>query len=168
MRQQAGFAQYQCRRRFQIGQCRLGAECPQGVARSGVAQLRLVAEREKGFLAAGGLTGAGNFEDGIGREVVRLALARRPRESAVVADVPTQPREGDEDLLGEAHRIAMAGEAKVFRQSRKTGKVIAGRQRYGLGVRQRTTRCRRGESTCHFARDAHCRSIAICRAPRKS
>ena len=55
MRQQPRLLQHQRRRPLEIVERRLGAERPQGVAGGGVAQLRLVAQREQRLLAAGRL-----------------------------------------------------------------------------------------------------------------
>src|SRR5262249_22218967 len=112
------------------------AELAQRRLRGGVAQLRLVAEGEEGLLAAGGLALAGDVEDGLRREVVRLALARRARERAVVADIPAQLRQRDEHLLGEAHARAMTGAAKLFGQCGQSTEVLAFRQRHRLEGRQ--------------------------------
>ena len=95
-----------------------------------VAQLRLVAQREQRLLAAGRLAPAGDVEHGLGREVVRLGLARRVRERAVVAHVPAQLGQRDEHLLGEAHVRAVAGEAEPLRQRRERGEVVAFGQRH--------------------------------------
>ena len=77
---------------------RLAAERPKLLARDLVAELRLVAEREERLGAAGRRTGAGDVEHLVGRKVGALAAAGRAGEGAVVADVPAELRQRDEDL----------------------------------------------------------------------
>ena len=132
VRQQARLFQHQRCRSLEIFQRRLGAERAQSIAGRRVTQLRLVAQREQRLLAAGGLAPAGDVEHGLGREVVRLGLARRVRERAVVAHVPAQLGQRDEHLLGEAHVRAVAGEAEPLRQRRERGEVVAFGQRHRL------------------------------------
>ena len=77
---------------------RLAAERGELLAGDAVAPLRLVAEREQRLAAAGRGARARDLEHLVRRQVRPLAAARRPRERAVVADVPAELRQRDEDL----------------------------------------------------------------------
>jgi hypothetical protein len=80
------------------------------IPRDAVAPLGLVAEREQGLPAAGRRSGAGDLQHLVGREVRSLAPSRRMGERAVVADVPAQLRQRDEDLrrVGDDRTAAQA------------------------------------------------------------
>ena len=68
------------------------------LARSPVAQLRLVAQGEERLAATGALARACHLEHLVEAQVGTLAPARRPRERAVVTDVAAELRQRDEDL----------------------------------------------------------------------
>jgi hypothetical protein len=82
-------------------------ELSERFAREAVAQLGLVAEREERFLAACGSTRPRDGKDLLEREISRLAFARRVRERAVVAYVPAQLRERNENLARIRHHAAV-------------------------------------------------------------
>ena len=88
-------------------------------ARRAVAQLRLVAEREQRLLAAGRCAGARDRQHLVEREIGALALARRLREGAVVADVAAELRQRDEDLarIGDERPCAASRRAAAARIS---------------------------------------------------
>ena len=90
-----------------------------------VAPFRLIAQREQGFLAAGGLAGAGDGEHGVGGEIGRLAGAGGMREGAVVAHVAAELGERDEHLLGEGDARAMTGEAQALGQCGERVEIVA-------------------------------------------
>ena len=77
---------------------RRAAELGELLARGPVAELGLVAEREEGLVAACLGARAGDAQHLVRGHVGALAPPRRVRERAVVADVPAQLRERDEDL----------------------------------------------------------------------
>ena len=118
-------------RGFQVPEGGIDTQRGQRLAGGGVAQLRLVAEREQCLLAARGLAGARDLEHGVGREEVRLARVGRAGEGAVVAHVAAEPGQRDEHLLGEGHSVAVPGEAQLLGKRHEAGKVVA------LGERQR-------------------------------
>ena len=68
------------------------------VARGAVAQLRLVAEREKRLGATSGRPGARDRKDFVRGEIGALARARPLGERAIVADVPAKMGERNEHL----------------------------------------------------------------------
>ena len=88
VRQESGFLKHQRRHFREIGNRRGVPERGQFVPRRAVPQFRLVAEREQGLRAAGGLAGSSDPEDLVRAEIGRLPLTGRSRETAVVADVP--------------------------------------------------------------------------------
>jgi hypothetical protein len=85
------------------------AERLQFLARHRVSELRLVAEGEQRFLAAGHGPRARDAEHLVAREIGALAPPRRMREGAVVADVAAKPGQRDEHLPGVRHQRAVAG-----------------------------------------------------------
>ncbi len=93
----------------EVGDRRLAAELCKLLACSAVAELGLVPEGEERLVAACLGPGTRDGEHLVRRHVGALAPPRRLRERAVVADVPTELRERDEDLRGvrdQAHRVA--------------------------------------------------------------
>ena len=98
VRQQAGLLEDQSRHRLQIVERRPVAELRERLPRRAVAPLRLVAQREQRFLAAGRGARPRNIQHLLRRHVGGLAPARRLGEGAVVADVPAEMRQGDEHL----------------------------------------------------------------------
>ena len=98
MRQQGGLAQHQRGHGAEIGQGAVVAEARKLFPRLAVAQLRLVAEGEQGFLAIGLGAGARNGQNLIGGKVGRGIAARRMGEGSVMAAIAAKPGEGDEYL----------------------------------------------------------------------
>jgi hypothetical protein len=92
---------------LQVVERRRTAERGELVTCGAIAQLRLVAEREQRLTATRRGPGTCNGEHLVDREVRTLAPTRRPRERAVVADVPAQLRERDEDLGRERDETAV-------------------------------------------------------------
>ena len=107
--QQPGLAQHLARDVREVGGGRLEAEARELLASRAVAQLGLVAEREERLAAAGRDALARDLEGLVDGQVGALASPRRPRERAVVAHVPAQHRERDEDLrrVGDADPVAL-------------------------------------------------------------
>ncbi len=98
VRQEPGLLHDEPRAAREVLQRRLAAELGKLVARSPVAQLRLVAEREERLAAAGLRACPRDLEHLLLRHVRALAAPRRPGEGAVVADVPAELCQRDEDL----------------------------------------------------------------------
>ena len=137
MRQQPGFAQHQPRHLGEIRQSRVVAEPRQRLARRGIAQFGLVAEREQRLVAAGRGAGAGDRQHLLGVEIDRLARPRRMGEGAVMAHVAAQLGQRDEHLARIGDEVAMAPVAQRRRrahQRRQLGGVAVGqRQRRFAG-----------------------------------
>ena len=89
---------------------RLAAELGELLARGAVAELGLVPEREERLVATGLGSRARDLEHLVGAHVRALAAAGRLREGAVVADVPAELRERDEDLgrVGDQRHASIA------------------------------------------------------------
>ena len=113
VRQQAGLLEHEPGTAGEVLERRLAAELPQLVARDAVAELRLVAEREERLVTAGGRARAGDREHLVLGQVRALAAAGRVRERAVVADVPAELRQRDEDLRREGDEPPVPGLSKA-------------------------------------------------------
>ena len=98
VRQQARLLEHSLGRAGQVLERGGAAERGQLLARRPVPQLRLVAEREQRFAAAGGGACPGDVQHLVEGQVRALAALRRRREGAVVADVAAELRQRDEDL----------------------------------------------------------------------
>src|SRR5690606_37021488 len=68
------------------------------LARNAVAALRLIAQGEEGLLATGGGACPRNLEHLLAGHECGFAFARRARKGAIVADVPAQVSQRNEDL----------------------------------------------------------------------
>ncbi len=132
VRQQAGLLQHQPRHGGEIGERRRVAERGQFLARLPVAQLRLVAEREQGLVAAGPRAGARDGEHLVRGEEGALAAPRRMGEGAVVADIAAELGERDEHLARDGDDVAEPGIAHPRRGGGKGGDVIVAGQRHRL------------------------------------
>ena len=121
VRQEAGLLEHRAGGLREIRDRRGMAQPRELVARCGVAQLRLVAEREQRLLAARPDAGRRDRQHLVEREIGIVAPARRLRERAVVADVAAKPGQRDEDL------------ARI-RNQRAVGRVPACRRRLGQRI----------------------------------
>ncbi len=139
MRQQPGLGHHRTAHLGEVGDGAGESQRGQRLGGGAVAQLRLVAEREEGLLAAGGRAGTGNGEDLVLHEVGRAARTRPLGKGAVMADVAAELGERDEDLarIGDEPRMGGIAQRRRLRHQR--------RQRQGQGA----LRDRRGE--CHAA-----------------
>src|SRR2546430_465452 len=99
VRQQPGLFQYRDRAGPYIVHCGLVAALLQPCLGLWPPVLGPVAEREEGLLASLRGTGAGDVEYLVALQVRGRQAVRHRGESAVVATVPAQPGERDEDLL---------------------------------------------------------------------
>ena len=115
MRQQAGLLEDQPRHGLQIVERRFVAELRERLPRRAVAPLRLVAQGEQRFLAAGRRARPCNLKHLLRRHVGALAPARRLGESAVMADVAAEMRQRNEHLA----RIADARPVQPVAQPRR-------------------------------------------------
>src|SRR5919201_4378324 len=108
MRQDPRLLQHEPRAPREVLQRRLAAERPQLVARRPIPELRLVAEREERLVASRRRARPRDVEHLLLRHVRALAPPRRSRERAVVADVPAELRQRDEDLrrVGDERTVA--------------------------------------------------------------
>ena len=98
VRQQPGLLEDPDRHRAHVGE-RVGVpRLVEPLASRGPAILGPIAEGEESLSASEGNSAAGDVEDLIGREIRRGHAVRDSRESAVVAAVPAQAGERDEDL----------------------------------------------------------------------
>ena len=122
VRQEAGLLEHRAGGLREIRDRRGMAQPREFVARCGVAQLRLVAEREQRLLAARPDAGRRDRQHLVEREIGIVAPARRLRERAVVADVAAKPGQRDEHL------------ARIGNQ-RAVGRVPACRRRLGSAHR---------------------------------
>ena len=141
VRQEARLEQDPLRRLPQVGKGGLVAQLGQAVTGGLVAQFRLVAEGEQRFLATGLGGKAGLAQHGVKRHVSRLALLRRLGEDAVVADVPAQVGQRQEDLAGVRNEVAVAAVSQLagdVDQSFEAAARLDAGKRTGL-VRGRTT-----------------------------
>src|SRR6516162_11718153 len=107
MREQAGLAPYQFRHRGEIGEGSLVTEPGQCLARRGVPQFGLVAQREQRLMTSGARAGCRNRENLIGVEVSGFVATRWMGEGAIVADVAAELGQRDEDLARIRDEIAM-------------------------------------------------------------
>jgi hypothetical protein len=98
VRQQSGLLEHEPGAAREVLDRRLAAERSQLLARRPVTALRLVAEREERFAATGDRPGPRDLEHLLLGHVRALAASRRPGEGAVVANVPAELRQRDEDL----------------------------------------------------------------------
>ena len=98
MWQQPRLLEHHGRRPAQVLERRVAPERCELVPRRAVAQLGLVAEREQRLAAPDRGTRARDRQHLVDRHVGGLAATRRPRERAVVTDVPAELRQRDEDL----------------------------------------------------------------------
>ena len=88
MGEEAGFLEDQQGHFAQVGDGRFMAKRRQGVARSLITELRLVAQGEQRFLAPGGRTGPGDLEHLLRRQIGLFEISRRLRKGAIMADIP--------------------------------------------------------------------------------
>ena len=108
MGQQPGLPMHGLGRVAQIVQGGVEAERSQPLAGRLVAQFRLLAQGEQGFLAAHCRTVAGGVEHLVDGHVGRLNSARHLGEGAIVADVPAQVGQGNENLARIGDDVAKA------------------------------------------------------------
>src|SRR5262245_37477769 len=100
MREEAGLGEDKLAHPGEVLDRRLAAEFGEFVARGAVAELGLVPECEERLVAARLRAGPRNLQHLVRPHVRALAAARGPGERAVVADVPAELRQRDEDLRG--------------------------------------------------------------------
>jgi hypothetical protein len=98
VRQQSGLLEHEPRATREVLERRLATERSELVAGRAVAQLGLVSEREERLVTARLGTRPRNGEHFLLGHVRALAAPGRPRKRAVVADVPAELRQRDEDL----------------------------------------------------------------------
>ena len=98
MRQETRLLEHGPRCSLEILERRRAPQPGELLTRRAVAQLRLVAQREQRLVATGRRTRARDREHFVDRHVRPLPAPRRARERAVVADVPAELRQRDEDL----------------------------------------------------------------------
>src|SRR2546425_3381076 len=98
MRQQPGLLVHRARSLREIGQGRPVSEAKKLIGGGSVAQLRLVAEREQCLLAAGRMTRPRDGKRFVERQIRLLALARRMRKRAVMANVAAKLRQRNKNL----------------------------------------------------------------------
>ena len=119
------------------------AEPRQRFARRAIAQFGLVAQGEQRLLAAGLGAGLGDRQHLLLVEIGRLAVPRRMRKGAVMADVAAQLRQRDEDLLRIGHEIAVAAVAQCGGDRHQRAEIAAigegeafveGKARAGFGA----------------------------------
>ena len=116
VRQQSGLAQHQRAHRLEIIDRGLVSERVQRLPGGAVAQLRLVAEREKRLRAAGGGSGAGDGEHLVRGQIGRPSRARPLGEGAIMADIPAQMGERNEHLARIRDMAAMPLVAQASRR----------------------------------------------------
>ena len=107
MRQQSCLAQHQRAHRLEIIDGGFVSERVERVPGGAVAQLRLIAEREKRLRAAGGRSGAGDGEHLIRGEIGRPSRAWPLGEGAVMADIPAKMGERNKHLARIGDMAAM-------------------------------------------------------------
>ena len=108
VRQQAGLLEHEPAHAHEVLDRRLAAELGELLAGGPVAALRLVAEREQRLAATCSGAGARDVQHLVRGHVRALALPRRRGERAVVADVPAELRQRDEDLRRERDEAPLA------------------------------------------------------------
>jgi hypothetical protein len=108
--EESGFGEHELAHAGEVLNGRLTAELGELLARGAVAALRLVPEREERLVAAGLGTRARDLEHLVAAHVRTFAVAGRLREGAVVADVPAELRQRDEDLgrVGDQRHASIA------------------------------------------------------------
>src|SRR5437867_5016528 len=104
---------------------RLASELRELLACGAIAKLRLVAEREESLVAARLGAGSRDGQNLVATHVGVLAPPRGPREGAVVADVPAEHRQRDEDL----GRVGDDPHAKARSSGRSTSRARVGSSR---------------------------------------
>ena len=106
MRQQAGFVEHRFGGGVQVFERGRVAHLRERFARGFVAQLRFFAEREQRFLAAERFALPRHFEHLLDRHERCTDVLRRLCKCAVMAHIPAQVRQRDEDLAGIRDEIA--------------------------------------------------------------
>ena len=112
------------------------AEPVQRLARGGIAQFGLVAQREQRFVAAGLGPGAGDRQHRLGIEIDRLPGPRRVGEGAVVAHVAAQLGQRDKDFgrIGDEIAVALVAQfRRGFHQRPQIGDVALGQRQRLVG-----------------------------------
>src|SRR5262249_18302443 len=115
MRKEPRLVQHEARGTREILERGTAAQLLELVAGGAVAKLGLVAQREERFVTARRGTGGGGLEHSLAAHVRPLTGARRLREGAVMADVPAELRQRDEDLRRVGDEPAVARVAKAPR-----------------------------------------------------
>ena len=107
MRQEARLAMDDARGFGEVRQRCWMSEALELFARSPIAQLRLVAEREQRFLASGRSPGFGDCDHRIDGQIGLYARSGSVREGAIVTDIPAQLRQRNEHFPGIGNAVAM-------------------------------------------------------------
>ncbi len=116
MGQQSGLVEHQRAHRFKIIDGGFVSEGLQRHPRGAVAQLRFVAQREKGLGAAGGGPGARDFQHLVGGWIGGSSRAGPLGEAAIVADIAAKMRERNKHLPRIRDAAAMALVAQASRR----------------------------------------------------
>jgi hypothetical protein len=127
VREQSRLLDHADRHRPDVVERRVVAAVLEPLARDGVSILGLVAEREERLLASGRPAGLGDRDDLLRRQVRVIELRGRLGERAVVAHIPTQHGERDEDLPRVRDRAAAAEVSQRRRDLEELGEALAGR-----------------------------------------
>ncbi len=112
------------------------AEAREFVARRAITKLRLVAEREQRFLAAGVAAGARDRQHLVARQERRLAGARRMSKGAVMAHVPAKLGQRNENLAGIGNNRAMGAVAAAACGAQQRLEIAQIGEREGFLARQ--------------------------------
>ncbi len=148
MGQKSRFAEHQFGRRRQVGQGRGVAQPVEFRPNRAVAKLRLIPQREQRLLAPRRLPGARDRQDFVQRQVGIGAAARRMGEGAVMANVPAQLRERDENLarIGDEASVGVVAAASGrVQQGRHVGHVD---ERECFGCREAAIVGKAGDQGC--------------------
>ena len=137
VRQQSGRVVNPLRDLREIGDGRLVTERQERLARDAVAALRLVAEREQRFVAAGAGAGLSDRDRLVDRQIRRAKIAGRARERAIAADVAAELGQRNEDLRRIGDHRPVAQIPAGARRREQCLQVIDVGQRERLLVRER-------------------------------
>ena len=136
--QQSGRLVHPLRDLGEIRDGRVVTERRQRLARDPVAALRLVAEREQRFVAAGPGAGLGDGDGLVDGEIRRAEVTRRLGERAVAADVAAEPRQRNEHLGRVADQDGMAEVPPRARRRQQSVQIVAVAKGQCLLVRDRS------------------------------
>ena len=136
MRQQTRLLQHGTCGGFKIGERGDVSHLPQFISRMAITQFRFVAQREQRLLASRRAAGARDRHDFVDGKISTLPFARRMRKGAIVADIPAQLRQRNEDLTRIGNLRAVPFVAFFGRELHQIGERHPADERHDVGSRE--------------------------------